>query len=51
MTENSNQNLAFRGPPFGPPLKFLKNMESQLSLEKKINIIPILDQFLESFEI
>ena len=32
----SNQNRASVGPPFGPPYSFLENMDSQLSLEKKI---------------
>ena len=30
-----NQNRASGGPPFGPPFSFLKNTNSQLSLEKK----------------
>ena len=46
-----NQNSSFPGPPFGPPFKFLKSMESQLSLEKKINVVTILDQNLVRFEI
>ena len=46
-----NQNSSFPGPPFGPPFKFLKSMESQLSLEKKINVVTILDQNLARFEI
>ena len=47
----SEQNTFFPGPPFGPPFKFLKSMESQLSLEKKINVVTILDQNLVRFEI
>ena len=38
-------------PLLAPPFKFLKSMESQLSLEKKINVVAILDQNLVRFEI
>ena len=33
--------------PDGPPSYIIEHMESQLSLEKKINIIAFLDDFLE----
>ena len=47
---NSKYNSASPSPPMVPQVTYLKSMESQLSLEKKINIVAFLDHSLQYFK-
>ena len=48
---HSNRNHSWGAPFWAPILKYLKSMKCQLSLEKKIKVIAILENFLASREI
>ena len=47
----SNRNYSWGAPFWAPILKYLKSMKCQLSLEKKIKVIAILENFLASRQI